>query len=136
MKRFTYVILLALGLSLTGCQDPAKSRIYMDEGFKLMMVYGQYDKAEEALDKAIKYDKNNYEAYYHRGCVKFNQGRYQDAIADFEKATELKPDYADAYFNTGRIYYILQNNDKACTYYRLAEKYGRENLDDYLRNCP
>ena len=135
MKRLTYILLLALGFGLTGCQDPAKSRIYMDEGFKLMMVYSQYDKAEEALDKAIKYDKSNYEAYYHRGCVKFNQKRYQDAIADFEKATELKPDYADAYFNIGRAYYILNDFDKACTYYKTAEKYGRPNLEDYLRNC-
>lgn len=135
MKRFTYVIGLALGLGLIGCQDPAKSRIYMDEGFKLMMVYGQYEKAEEALDKAIKYDKNNYEAYYHRGCVKVNALKYKDAILDFEKAIELKPDYADAYFNLGRVYYILKDNDEACNYYKLAEKYGRQNLDDYLRNC-
>lgn len=136
MKRLTYVILLALSFCLFGCEDPAKSRVYMDEGFRLMMVYSQYEKAEEALDKAIKYDKNNYEAYYHRGCVKFNTYRYQEAIADFEKATELKPDYADAYFNIGRAYYILKDNDKACTYYKLAEKYGRPNLDDYIRDCP
>lgn len=108
----------------------------MDEGFKLMMVYSQFEKAEQAFDKAIKYDKNNYEAYYHRGCAKVNEQKYKEAIEDFEKATELKPDYADAYFNLGKTYFILGDSDKTCTYYRLAEKYGRQNLEDYLRSCP
>lgn len=107
----------------------------MDEGQKLMMNYSQFDKADEALTKAIKYDKGNYEAYYLRGCARINAKKYQDAIADLEKATELKPDYADAYFNIGRVYFLLKDEDKACEYYKLSEKYGRPNLDDYLRRC-
>ena len=107
----------------------------MDEGVKLMIVYSQFDKAEEALDKAIKYDKGNYEAYYHRGCAKINGKKPKDAIADFEKAIELKPDYADAYFNIGRAYILLKDPDKACEYYKLAQKHGRQNLEDYLRQC-
>ena len=57
----------------------------------------------------------------------------------FEKfnpqAIELKPDYADAYFNIGRTYILLGDNDKACEYYKLAQQYGRPNLEDYLRRC-
>ena len=107
----------------------------MDEGAKLMLRYSKYDEAEEAFNKAIKYDKNNYEAYYYRGCAKVNATRYKDAIPDFEKAIELKPDYADAYFNLGRTYFLLNNEDKACEYYQLAAKYGRPNLEDYLKRC-
>lgn len=107
----------------------------MDEGNKLMMRYSEYEKAEEALTKAIKYDKGNYEAYYLRGCARINAQKYDEALKDFAKATELKPDYADAYFNMGRTYFILQDEDKACEYYKLADKYGRPNLDDYLRRC-
>ena len=136
MKIFNFVVLLGLGIGLYSCQDPAKSRFYMDEGYKLMMVYSQFEKAEDALDKAIKYDKSNYEAYYNRGCVRINRKKYREAIEDFEKAIELKPDYADAYFNTGRVYFLLNEEDKACEYYKLATKYGRQNLEDYLRACP
>ena len=60
---------------------------------------------------------------------------YDEAIADFEKAVELKPDYADAYFNMGKTYFLMNNEDKACECYKLAEKYGRPNLEDYLRRC-
>ena len=108
----------------------------MDEGYKLMMVYSQFEKAEEALDKAIKYDKSNYEAYYNRGCARINRKKYKEAIEDLEEAIALKPDYADAYFNIGRVYFLLNEEEKACEYYKLAAKYGRQNLEDYLRACP
>ena len=137
MKRHKLILLfLAFGLCLASCEDPAKSRVYMDEGFNLMMVYSQFEKAEESLEKAVKYDKNNYEAYYHLGCAKMNLKKYLEAIDNFEKAVELKPDYADAYFNIGRAYFLLKNEDKSCEYYKLAQKYGRQNLEDYLRSCP
>ena len=79
----------------------------MDEGEKMMVVYSQYDKAEELFTKAIKYDHGNFEAYYFRGCAKINNNKLMEAIADFEKAIELKPDFADAYFNIGRAYFLL-----------------------------
>ena len=135
MKRQTYLIAILLLVGLAACQDPAKSRVYMDEGNKLMMNYGKFDEAVVAFDQAVKYDKNNYEAYYLRGCAKTNAQHYEEALADFEKAIELKPDYADAYFNLGRTYFLLNNEDKACEYYQLAAKYGRPNLDDYLKRC-
>ena len=135
MKKTALIITIICTLFLVGCENPSKSRLYMDEGNKLMMNYGKFDEAEAAFDKAIQYDKNNYEAYYLRGCVKINEKKYKDALADLERAIELKPDYADAYFNIGRVYFLLKDEEKACEYYKLAEKYGRPNLEDYLRRC-
>lgn len=135
MKKLSFLIIAFIFIGLVSCQDPAKSRVYMDEGSKLMIRYSQYDKAEEAFTKAIKYDKGNYEAYYLRGCAKTNSRKYKEAITDFEKAIELKPDYADAYFNIGNAYHLLNDEDSACEYYKLAQKYGRPNLEDHLRRC-
>jgi len=135
VKHFACLIITIMLIGLVSCQDPAKSRIYMDEGNKLMMNYGKFAEAEAAFDKAIQYDKSNYEAYYLRGCAKINEKKYKDAIADLNQAIELKPDYADAYFNIGRVYFLLNDEEKACEYYKLADQYGRPNLDDYLRKC-
>jgi tetratricopeptide (TPR) repeat protein len=135
MKRIVFLLSAVLLMTLTGCENPSKSRIYTEEGSKQLLRYSQYEEAEETLTKAIKYDKHNYEAYYYRGCAKINAQKFEEAIADFEKAVELKPDYADAYFNLGRIYYILHDEDKACENYQLAAKYGRPNLEDYLKRC-
>ena len=135
MRNLIFIMLALVGLCLSSCQDPAKSRLYMDEGVKLMLNYSKFKEAEEALDKAVKYDKNNYDAYYHRGCLRVNMKKYREALADFEQAIELKPDFADAYFNMGRTYVLLNDEDRACEYYKLAAQYGRPNLDDYLRRC-
>lgn len=135
MKRLTLLLLTAIVFCFSACQDPAKSFVYMDDGVKLMMNYSKFEEAEEAFNKAIKYDKNNYEAYYYRGCVKVNTKQYKEAIADFEHAIKLKPDYADAYFNIGRTYILLNDEDKACEYYKLAQQYGRPNLEDYIKRC-
>ena len=135
MKRLTLLLTALIFFALSSCDNPNKSRQYMDEGAKLMLRYSKFEEAEEAFTKAIKYDKNNYEAYYYRGCAKVNASKHREAIADFEKAVELKPDYADAYFNLGRTYYMLNDEDKACEYYQLAAKYGRPNLEDYLKRC-
>ncbi len=135
MKRLTLIISTALLLALASCENTAKSRIYTEEGSKQLLRYSQYEEAEATLTKAIKYDKHNFEAYYYRGCAKVNAQKYREAIGDFEKAVELKPDYADAYFNLGRTYYLLNDADKACEYYKLADRYGRPNLEDYLKRC-
>ena len=135
MKKLTILFAIFTLFALTSCENPSKSRLYTEEGSKQLLRYSQYEKAEETLTKAIKYDKHNYEAYYYRGCAKTNAQKYEEAIADFEKAVELKPDYADAYFNLGRIYYIMHDEDKACENYQLAAKYGRPNLEDYLKRC-
>lgn len=135
MKRLILLLSTILLMALMGCENPAKSRLYTEEGSKLLLRYSKFQEAEEALTKAIRYDKNNFEAYYYRGCAKVNEKKYQEAIADFEKAVELKPDYADAYFNLGRTYYLLNDEDKSCENYKLAAQYGRPNLEDYLKRC-
>ena len=136
MKKTSFFIFALLLFTLISCENPTKSRIYMDKGSELMLRYGKYQESEEALTKAIKYDKSNYEAYYYRGCAKVNAKKYKEALEDFQKAIDLKSDYADAYFNMGRTYYLMNDADKACEYYKLADQYGRPNLEDYLKRCP
>ena len=135
MKKLALIITTICVLFLTSCENPAKSRLYTEEGSKQLLRYSDYKKAEETLTEAIKYDKSNFEAYYYRGCARVNAMKYNEAIADFEKAVELKPDYADAYFNMGKTYFLMNDEDKACEYYKLAEKFGRPNLEDYLIRC-
>ena len=135
MKKLIFLLSAVLFIAMTAFENPAKSRILTEEGSKQLLRYSQFDEAEKTLTEAIKYDKGNFEAYYYRGCARINAKKYEDAIADLEKAVELKPDYADAYFNLGRTYFLLRDEDKACENYKLAAKYGRPNLEDYLKRC-
>ncbi len=134
MKKLT-LILIGM-LFMCSCQDIEKSRNYFDEGINQMMRKGDFAEAEKDFSKAIKHNKKDPELYYYRACAKFNAKKYQEAIPDFEKAIEIKPDYADAYFSLGRTYSCMHNSDMSCYYYKMAEKYGRPNLHDLLKNCP
>jgi len=136
MKKnfFTFILSLTF-LFLVSCEHPEKARQEIYAGTEQMMRYGDYQAAEKHFDKAIRYDKNNPEAYYGRGCCKANMQRYQEAIVDFQKAIELKPDYANAYFNLGMMYFYINDYDMMCYYYKLANENGRENMEDLMRSC-
>ena len=135
MKRVFLFASLTLAFLMVSCgPNPEKSRIYLDKGIDYLYD-SQYDEAIEYFDKAIKYDENNFEAYYYRGCAYSNNMNNEKSNADWFKAIEIKPDFPDAYFNLG-LYYRAQNDDKtACYYFKMAEKYGRHNMEDYVKFC-
>ena len=53
------------------------------------------------------------EVSYNNGTTKFNNKQYADAIADFNKAIELKPDFEKAYYNRGLTRMELFQNKAA-----------------------
>lgn len=135
MKRLSILLLVAGCLVLAGCKNPAKSKIAYDEGVELFYNQGDYVKAANCFEKAIQYDKDNYEAYYLLGCSQFNRSLFDEAILNFEKTLELHPGFYNAEFALGRIYHMRQDFDMACFYYKAAEQHGRENMEDYVRIC-
>jgi tetratricopeptide (TPR) repeat protein len=53
--------------------------------------------------------KGFYLAWYNRGIALGNLGRYEEEIASYDQAVEIKPDYANTYYNKACCY-GLQNN--------------------------
>jgi tetratricopeptide (TPR) repeat protein len=47
------------------------------------------------------------EAYYRRGTILGMKGKLNEAIADFNEAIELNPEYTDVYYNRGAARYTL-----------------------------
>ena len=133
----TFACLLLFCILFAGCStDIEKSRVALDKGVELLYNSSRFAEAEEQFTHAIQYDKDNFEAYYYRACAKVNRGKYNEAILDYEKALEIHPNYADAEFGLGRVYFILNDFDMMCYYYRAAERDGRENMDEYVKTCP
>ena len=132
----TFSCLLLFCVLFAGCgSNVEKGRIAYDKGVELMYNSTRFADAEEQFTQAIKYDKDNYEAYYYRGCTKFNRAMYDAAILDFELALEVKPGYADAEYALGKIYFLKNDYEMACFYFKAAERDGRKNLEDYLKSC-
>lgn len=107
--------------------DPKKAIEYLNNAIKLQTDYtdayiaynnrgvayddlGQYQRAIEDYNKAIRLKPNNADAYYNRGLAYKELGQYPRAIRDFDQAIRLKPDYADAYYNRGVLYLLQYNN--------------------------
>jgi len=51
--------------------------------------------------------------YYELGNLFVEQTNYKDALANFDKAVKLKPDYVEALVNKGNCYYMLKDYNKA-----------------------
>ncbi|MBI4711118.1 MAG: tetratricopeptide repeat protein [Candidatus Omnitrophica bacterium] len=55
-----------------------------------------------------------------QGVAYGQQGNYGAAVKSFSKAIELKPDFAEAYYNRGFAYYIKGKKDKALADFNKA----------------
>lgn len=62
---------------------------------------GNEDLFKQKLEEAITINPTEPSLYYNVGVMNMNQKKVDEAIVNFNKAIELKPDYADAYNNIG-----------------------------------
>jgi tetratricopeptide (TPR) repeat protein len=62
---------------------------------------GQYEKALELVNREIKTDANNANAWYNKGILLFKMCRYQDARNSFAQAADIDPEFAEAWYNKG-----------------------------------
>jgi tetratricopeptide (TPR) repeat protein len=63
---------------------------------------GQYDRAIEDFDQAIKIDYDS-GAFCNRANAYRAKGQYNLAIADYDQAIRFNPQYATAFFSRGRL---------------------------------
>ena len=61
----------------------------------------------------------------------FNKGDYDQAIKDYDKAIELKPNYSDAYYNRGIAYDNKGNYDQAIKDYNKAIELNPNHTNAY-----
>jgi tetratricopeptide (TPR) repeat protein len=96
--------------------------------------------AIDEVNKAIKIEPNFAEAYYIRGTINRDEGRYKEAISDLDQAIKLSK-YNAKYYNTrGMLYFQMQDgnaavadftkainekNDYAMAYYNRAFTYKK-----------
>lgn len=70
-------------------------------------------------------------AYYDRGCFLENEKKYEDAIIDFNKAVDLKPDYTEVYLRRGILFKELKRYQEAINDYNKAIQLKPDLADAY-----
>ncbi|MCS7297050.1 MAG: tetratricopeptide repeat protein [Bacteroidia bacterium] len=76
--------------------------------------------AVHAYTQAILGYPSHAQAYYNRGFVYFLLGKYERALEDFVRASELNPTDARAHFMAASLFEYTGALDKACWHYERA----------------
>jgi len=76
------------------------------------------------------------DAYNNRAYVKLKKKDYEAAITDFDKAINLKPDYAAAFLNRGFAKKMLGDLSGACKDWTKAFELGLQQANEFIKdNC-
>ena len=97
---------------------------------------GHPDRAERRLRRAVALDARRFWAWFALGLCHFDQGRFADAVGDFNVCTVLMPEFAWPFANrglalarAGRLPEAIDSFDRALTLSpTFAEAYGTRGL--------
>src|SRR5262249_10924554 len=92
-------------------------------------LYGQPPECDQALrfyTAALALRPHSHFTIYKIGDVLRSKGALPEAIAEFDKAMQLKPDYSDPLWSRGSAYLALGQKDKAFADWARAIELARE----------
>ena len=94
---------------------------------------GQHKRAIDAYDKAldIKTNSHPHKAWYNKGLVRCNMKQfeqYEEAVKDFQQATEIKPDYYQAWDNLAYTFVLLKLYDDALDAIQTARQHAPDDV--------
>jgi tetratricopeptide (TPR) repeat protein len=132
--RYTYIPLIGLFIMVAwGIPDLLKKWNYRKEilltlsaliilclSIKTWTQAGYWQNNITLFNHTLKVTDNNCLIYNNRGNTHYILGNYKQAIEDYDRAIEIKPDYTDAYYNRGNTYNILGNYKQAIEDYNRA----------------
>ncbi|MDP3359346.1 MAG: tetratricopeptide repeat protein [Lutibacter sp.] len=126
----------------------AKGRSEFPKSYSLLIdeanIYykaGDNAKFKERLEEAIRLNPTEPTLYYNVGVMNMDQKNIDEAIKNFEKAIELKPDYADAYNNIGAAIIekaapIIDEMNKSLADFKKYDKLQAQQFDIYRKALP
>lgn len=127
VSRSVSALVLCVAALLSACATTTpndeirtlEARAAYEAGVK-SIAEGRISLGLSSLRQAVEIEPRN--ALYHNavGAVLLNIGRHVDAQAEFQKAVELDPTYADAYHNLGSAYAEQAKWEDAIVAYRRA----------------
>jgi serine/threonine-protein kinase len=103
---------------------PGLPEAHQAQGFYYYWGHLDYGHALEQFGIALKSQPNNAELFSGIGAVRRRQGKFEQAVANFEKAVELDPRSAEVLQNTGETYRLLRDYAAAERYYNRTLSLG------------
>jgi tetratricopeptide (TPR) repeat protein len=145
-RSYIHLVLLCLALLMSPAgvrgfdeprgKEPLDAAGFYKRGYERCQR-GEYDKAIEDFDAALRLDPKNEDAYCGRGSTWLKKGEYDKAFKDYAEAMKLNPKNKYALMGRGNALGIVGQYDKAAKDFdeviRLDPKseyafYGRGNV--------
>lgn len=129
-KQVLLFFFLAVVLTLTQCAEKT-SDDYVQEGIE-RTGRQDYSQAMSSFQKAIEKNPRNPEAYVGLGGIYNQKSMHIQAKQAFSKAIQLDPTHVDAYYSLGFTYEMLNEREKAETFY-LKHRSLKKKLNDLVK---
>ena len=119
---------------------PNSYSLLIDEA-NIYYKLGENAKFQSRLEEAIRLNPTEPTLYYNVGVMKMDQKKIDEAIKNFEKAIELKPDYGDAYNNIGAAIIekanpIVEEMNKSLSDFDKYDKLQAKQFEIYKQAIP
>lgn len=85
---------------------------------------GYWSDSRTLYEHALRVTSNNYVAHVKLGVILARDGQHEQAIRQYEKALEIRPDGIQALNNLAVMYYEIGEYQRAWEYVDLCEEYG------------
>lgn len=126
-EKFQEIITL---LTYEVLEKQKKANLYAWKAFANYKL-GVDDTATMLLaEKAIETDSKYYMGYFVRACILRVKEKYDKAIADYDRAIDVNPDFADAYYYRGLVWQSKKEKEKAIDDFDKAIKYYTEAIEN------
>ena len=93
------------------------------------VLLGAYTDADKWLTKSLQWNPKDSQAWYYLGRTKYNENRFDEAVAAFKKCLELDPGNIKAEDNLGLSYAGLGRPEDAIASYKKAIDWQANSLD-------
>jgi len=80
----------------------------------------RWDSAAKEFFEAIRLGDKSARPYFNIAIIKFHQGDYEQAIANFQEGLAIEPDNASAHADLGKVYQIIEQWEKAIEHLQKA----------------
>lgn len=93
---------------------------------------GNYEKAINYYNEAIRMNPRMYDAFAERGYCKSRFSQHKEALSDYQMAVQLGSKDPVLYLNRGWAYYNLGMKEKACLEWQMTQQLGYEKVSQEL----
>ncbi len=143
--RYTYLPQIGVYLLLTWaaadlCAGWRHRRVVLGGGSTIILVAlifcarvqtSYWRNSESLWTHTLACTSDNFIGHYNLGCALLQKGNVDEAIAQYQKALQIKPDYAEACYNLGCALLQKGNVDEAIAQYQKALQIK----PDYAKAC-